>query len=159
MTYISPNEAELTAMADALNQEASQNNAIQTDVPTVKELSEPAASIWQMQHSIQRLLETGLKYIVLTMGGHGAVLCSYRDTPDCTKSEPQITYFQFPALPASIVNLSGAGDCLVAGTLVALSSSTDISVALSYGVSSSKWAVESDSNVSSGLSLTLVSGK
>ena len=64
----------------------------------------------------------------------------------------------FPALPASIANLSGAGDCLVAGALVALSSSSDIKHALAYGVSASKWAVESDSNVPQNLSPGLVSG-
>lgn len=79
-------------------------------------------------------------------------------TPNSTEHKPQVTYVHFPALPASIVNLSGAGDCLVAGALVALSSSSDVQHALAYGVSASKWAVESDSNVSQDLSPGLVSG-
>lgn len=79
-------------------------------------------------------------------------------TPNSTEYKPQVTYVHFPALPASIVNLSGAGDCLVAGALVALSSSSDVKHALAYGVSASKWAVESDSNVPQNLSPGLVSG-
>lgn len=79
-------------------------------------------------------------------------------TPNSTEHKPRVTYVHFPALPASVVNLSGAGDCLVAGALVALSSSSDIKHALAYGVSASKWAVESDSNVPQDLSPGLVSG-
>jgi sugar/nucleoside kinase (ribokinase family) len=76
-----------------------------------------------------------------------------------TKNSTGISFLHFPALPASISNLSGAGDCLVAGAMVALSSGADISSALAYGVSASKWAVESDSNVSSNLDHHVVSGK
>jgi len=79
--------------------------------------------------------------------------------PSNTKNDSGIRFLHFPALPASISNLSGAGDCLVAGTMVALTSSEDISSALAYGVSASKWAVESDSNVSPYLDRHLVSGK
>ncbi len=69
----------------------------------------------------------------------GSNLC----TPADRESNLQVTYLQFPALPASIVNLSGAGDCLVAGALVALSAGSDVATALAHGVSAAKWAVES----------------
>lgn len=75
------------------------------------------------------------------------------------KSETEIRFHHFPALPASISNLSGAGDCLVAGTMVALSANEDVSTALAFGVAASKWAVEADVNVSPNLDYRLVSGK
>ncbi len=85
----------------------------------------------------------------------GSNLCTAVDR----ESNLQVTYLHFPALPASIVNLSGAGDCLVAGALVALSAGSDVATALAHGVSAAKWAVESQSNVPPRLSHTLVSGK
>ncbi len=85
----------------------------------------------------------------------GSNLCTAVDR----ESNLQVTYLHFPALPASIVNLSGAGDCLVAGALVALSAGSDLATALAHGVSAAKWAVESQSNVPPRLSHTLVSGK
>ena len=75
------------------------------------------------------------------------------------ESDAGMSFLHFPALPASIFNLSGAGDCLVAGTLVGLSSGADASSALAHGVAASKFAVESDINVSPNLDHHLVSGK
>lgn len=77
MTYLSPNEAELVAMAEYLYQNGVQTKPLDNDdVPPGKNLREPSASIWRMRHSIQSLLDMGLQYIILTMGSHGAVLCS-----------------------------------------------------------------------------------
>lgn len=77
MTYLSPNEAELVAMAEYLYQNGIQTKPLDNDdIPPGKNLREPLASIWRMRHSIQTLLDMGLQYIVLTMGSHGAVLCS-----------------------------------------------------------------------------------
>ena len=76
-----------------------------------------------------------------------------------SQNDTGITFLHFPALPASIHNLSGAGDCLVAGTMVGLSSGSDVGSALAYGVSASKWAVESDFNVSPNLDHHSVLGK
>ncbi|KAG0567638.1 hypothetical protein KC19_7G150400 [Ceratodon purpureus] len=173
ITYTSPNEAELVAMAESLLQDRKlEKRLLDHEVPAEKNLKEPAASLWRMRHSIRALLDTGLDYIILTMGSHGAVLCSLSSTNPqnfrtVQKNSPSrniendsgISFLHFPALPASISNLSGAGDCLVAGTMVALSSGADVSSALAYGVSASKWAVESDSNVSPNLDQHLVSGK
>lgn len=171
ITYASPNEAELVAMAESLYRDRKQEKRLLDDeVPADRKLNEPAASLWRMRHCIRALLDTGLDYIILTMGSYGAVLCSLPSTNPQnfrtvqknsssrnTKNSTGISFLHFPALPASISNLSGAGDCLVAGTMVALSSGADISSALAYGVSASKWAVESDSNVSSNLDHHVVS--
>lgn len=83
MTYVSPNEAELVAMAEYLYQNGVQTKPLDNDdVPPGKNLREPSASIWRMRHSIQTLLDMGLQYIILTMGSHGAVLCS-ANTKSC----------------------------------------------------------------------------
>ncbi|CAK9262133.1 unnamed protein product [Sphagnum jensenii] len=195
ITYASPNEAELIAMAESLHQNGIRREILDRDSSTHRELTEPATTIWKLRHFVQILLGAGLKYIVLTLGSHGAVLCSANQpslssqftsdnlkenmeqqrnasifnhemtaddgsnvcTPVDRESNLQVTYLQFPALPASIVNLSGAGDCLVAGALVALSAGSDVATALAHGVSAAKWAVESQSNVPPQLSHTLVS--
>ena len=39
----------------------------------------------------------------------------------------------FPALTASVVRLTGAGDCLVGGTLASLSATVDVAPCFYYG--------------------------
>ena len=39
----------------------------------------------------------------------------------------------FPALTASVVRLTGAGDCLVGGTLASLSATVDVALCFCYG--------------------------
>ena len=81
ITYISPNEAELVAMADSLYQDRKQEKKLlDGEVPTDEKLKEPTASLWRMRHCIRALLDTGLNYIILTMGKYGAVLCSLSST-------------------------------------------------------------------------------
>lgn len=81
ITYISPNEAELVAMAEALYHDLKQEKHLLDDeVPDDRKLSEPAASLWRMRHCIRTLLDTGLDYIILTLGSYGAVLCSLSST-------------------------------------------------------------------------------
>lgn len=58
--------------------------------------------------------QTGVKHVALTMGSQGAALCVLSS---CGK---KVEAQHVPAVPASIVNTSGAGDCLVAGTLACL---------------------------------------
>jgi hypothetical protein len=81
ITYASPNEAELVAMAESLYQDRKQEKRLLDDeVPADRKLNEPAASLWRMRHCIRALLDTGLDYIILTMGSYGAVLCSLPST-------------------------------------------------------------------------------
>jgi sugar/nucleoside kinase (ribokinase family) len=76
ITYASPNEAELIAMAESLHQNGIRRKILDRDSSTHRELTEPATTIWKLRHFVQILLGAGLKYIVLTLGSHGAVLCS-----------------------------------------------------------------------------------
>ncbi|KAL5987074.1 hypothetical protein ACLOJK_041070 [Asimina triloba] len=64
----------------------------------------------------------------------------------------------FPALPASVVSLIGAGDCLVGGTLASLCVGLDIMQSIAVGVAASKAAVETEYNIPPEYCLTRIAG-
>lgn len=148
ITFVSPNEAELIAMAEALHPRIAMAGPAAKQVGSkegsgLKSVSDILDQ--ELQRSIREVLEAGVKYVVLTLGSQGAVLCSIEPLE-------QIWYLHYPALPASVVKLSGAGDCLVAGTLAGLSRKLVEQRALAYGVATAKLAVESEMNVPQKLS-------
>ncbi|XP_016515617.1 pseudouridine kinase isoform X2 [Nicotiana tabacum] len=53
----------------------------------------------------------------------------------------------FPALSASVVRLTGAGDCLVGGTIASLSAGLDVMQSVAVGIAAAKFAVEVETNV------------
>ncbi len=71
---------------------------------------------------------------------HASISCS-----------PPAAAVHVPALPATVVNCSGAGDCLVAGCLYGLARGLPAAQALCYGVAAATAAVQSESNVPAGL--------
>lgn len=73
--------------------------------------SDVSAALRPLLCHIAVLLQAGVGSIVLTMGPLGAALCTPGD------SSGSVLLHHFPALPAEVVNCSGAGDCLVAGCL------------------------------------------
>ena len=79
--------------------------------------------------------QTGVKHVALTMGNQGAALCTISS---CGR---KVVAQHVPAVPASIVNTSGAGDCLVAGTLARLVQGATPSGALAFGVVSIAFCV------------------
>lgn len=64
-----------------------------------------------------------------------------------------------PSLPTSVVRLTGAGDCLVGGTLVSICAGLDIIQSVSVGIAVAKAAVEAEANVPSAFSLAAIAGK
>ena len=80
-------------------------------------------------------LQAGVKHVVLTMGPHGAALCQL------SACRTRLCVHHMAALPARIANLSGAGDCLVAGTALRLLQGCQAVPALAYGLVSSNDAV------------------
>ncbi|GAV76787.1 PfkB domain-containing protein/PPR domain-containing protein/PPR_2 domain-containing protein, partial [Cephalotus follicularis] len=52
-----------------------------------------------------------------------------------------------PALPASVVRLIGAGDCLVGGTIASICAGLDVMRSVAVGIAAAKAAVESKTNV------------
>lgn len=65
----------------------------------------------------------------------------------------------FPSLPAKVVRLTGAGDCLVGGTLTSLCAGLNIMQSVSVGIAVAKAAVESEANVPSVISLAAIARK
>ncbi|XP_072992333.1 pseudouridine kinase isoform X2 [Typha latifolia] len=55
--------------------------------------------------------------------------------------------FHFPALPASVVSLTGAGDCLVGGILASVAAGLDVMQSVAVGIAVAKAAVEAETNV------------
>ncbi|XP_041015784.1 pseudouridine kinase isoform X1 [Juglans microcarpa x Juglans regia] len=62
----------------------------------------------------------------------------------------------FPALPASVVRLTGAGDCLVGGTLASICAGLNIMQSVAVGIAAAKAAVEAEANVPGAFSLATI---
>lgn len=73
---------------------------------------------------------------VLTLGGAGAVIAEAGKTP-----------VHLPATPAKVVDVTGAGDALVAGTLARLSHGDDLLDAVRFGGALAAVTLESESSV------------
>ncbi|XP_028784013.1 uncharacterized protein LOC114740064 [Neltuma alba] len=184
VTYTSPNEDELIAMANAL---------LGADVFSPLEANHNLSTVslfHMLKPAIWVLLEKGIKVVVLTLGSQGLILCS-KGGPKHIKSplnkttqsgsgeklyktimqkcppnscfdvsEPnrssRLSAVHFPSLPASVVRLTGAGDCLVGGTLASLCAGLDIMQSISVGIAVAKAAVEVEANVPSVISLAAI---
>lgn len=176
VTFASPNEDELVAMANAISgRDIFQ--PIRRDHPKLSK-----ESFFQMlKPAIWVLLDKGVKVVVVTLGSEGVLLCSKAKSnlqklafkgnqppyfskqlyeavnTVCPKDqifgasmcEPMSNLFavHFPALPASVVRLTGAGDCLVGGTIASLCAGLDVMQSIAVGVAAAKVVVEVESNV------------
>lgn len=89
-----------------------------------------------------------------------AKACPSRWFSGAAKSQRRSHLFavHFPALPASVVRLSGAGDCLVGGTLASICVGLDIMQSVAVGIAAAKAAVETETNVPRSLSLDVITG-
>jgi sugar/nucleoside kinase (ribokinase family) len=145
LDYASPNMAELRAMAAAVALKHAQRGCAGPRSPPSSTTS--AESILAAARPLlQLVLEQGLKAIVLTLGSQGAALCTL--SPD----RRAVRAVHAPALPASVVNCSGAGDCLVAGFLHGLATGCAPAAALALGAAAAKRAVQAATNVPPNLS-------
>ncbi|KAK3023016.1 hypothetical protein RJ639_045010, partial [Escallonia herrerae] len=183
ITFASPNEDELIAMANALSF-GDVFSPVQTSGGKSKCSIE---SLFQMlKPAIWVLLEKGIKVVVLTLGSNGVLLCAKvgpsfkqislkRKKPQgfggllhelvnstcapgrffSAKREESSNLFavHFPAISASVVRLTGAGDCLVGGTLASICAGLDVMQSLAVGVAAAKAAVEVETNVPAEYSL------
>ena len=139
-----------------------------------------------LRPAILVLLESGIKVVIVTLGSNGALLCS-KGNPNkvlninrkfsgeifrrvqliCSPnrfSEPGLSHgsslfaMHFPTVPAKVKKLTGAGDCLVGGTVASLSDGLGLFQSLAVGIASAKAAVESDDNVPPEFNLDLLTG-
>ncbi|XP_057782965.1 pseudouridine kinase isoform X2 [Salvia miltiorrhiza] len=175
ITYTSPNEDELIAMANALSS-GDKFLPVQKDGKTVR--TSIKSLFEKLKPAIWVLLEEGIKVVLVTLGSHGVFLCfkaidgvkkrnPCKNSPYSRKlyeavnlSCPQdgilgtpkskgnyYVAIHFPALPASVVTLVGAGDCLVGGTLASICVGLDIMQSVAAGMASAKGAIETESTV------------
>lgn len=188
ITYTSPNEDELIAMANALSSE-DRFSPLQRDAKNAKSSIE---SLFQrLKPAIWVLLEEGIKVVIVTLGSNGVLLCLKAidgvKKPDTLENSPfslsrklfeavniscpsnkilgtpisKGNYYialHFPALPASVVTVVGAGDCLVGGTIASICSGLDIMQSLAVGMAAAKGAVETESTVPKEYQLHRIAG-
>ncbi|XP_043713688.1 pseudouridine kinase isoform X2 [Telopea speciosissima] len=188
VTFTSPNEDELIAMANAVSSEdlfspiqRVDNDGSTQSIESFFLLLKPA--IWV-------LLEKGVKLVVVTLGSDGVFLCSkggaefttvdlkntepshfgkqlsemvtlncrnqFVNTEKFNKSSSHLSVVHFPALPASVMRLTGAGDCLVGGTLASLSAGLNMMQSMAVGIATAKAAVETRKNVPSEFCLATI---
>ncbi|KAL7125355.1 hypothetical protein ABFS83_14G111900 [Erythranthe nasuta] len=186
ITYTSPNEDELIAMANALSSD-DKFSPIQIDcnnanfsIETLFQKLKPATWI---------LLEKGIRVVIITLGAQGIFLCFKAingvEKKDYTTNEPNSfsrklyeavnkscppnkilgspkskgNYYiavHFPALSAAVVRLTGAGDCLVGGTIASICSGLDVMQSVAVGIAAAKGAVETEKNVPEGYELARI---
>jgi hypothetical protein len=65
----------------------------------------------------------------------------------------------FPALPVSVVRLTGAGDCLVGGMLASICAGLNVMQSMAVGIAAAKASVEAETNVPIAFSLANIAGK
>lgn len=178
VTFASPNEDELVAMANAISGKDI-FQPIRRDGSSTKLSKE---SFFQMlKPAIWVLLDKGVKVVVVTLGSEGALLCSKAKSnlqklafkgnqppyfskqlyeavnTVCPKDQicgvsmceakSNLFAVHFRALPASVVRLTGAGDCLVGGTIASLCAGLDVMQSIAVGIAAAKVVVEVESNV------------
>lgn len=194
LTYVSPNEHELAAMAAAtrlqrhFQQEQQHCNGgascccndscmLHGQRHTEQQQEDVPATLQKLAPDIATLLVAGVQHVVLTLGAQGAALCTLEarqqliagagldDIGACVSLPQSDLIYQamlsplldcsavchVPALPATMVNSSGAGDCLVAGCLFALAQGLHADAVLAHGVATARAAVESQRNVPASL--------
>lgn len=74
------------------------------------------------------------------------------------ESSSRTCVFHLPAISASVISLTGAGDCLVGGVLSALCGGLDIIQSVAIGIAIAKASVESEANIPDDFSAASVAG-
>ncbi|KAF0922255.1 hypothetical protein E2562_030028 [Oryza meyeriana var. granulata] len=188
ITYTSPNEIELVAMANSLSPPEKYNFV---NMEKFKNKAKAVECLFEMlSPAMFFLLEKGIKFLLVTLGSNGIFVCCKECTSlmkDQWKSEmmsfstPLLekleqcfpsnmlvnlpregssrTYvFHLPAVSASVVSLTGAGDCLVGGVISALCGGLDMMQSVAVGIAIAKASVESEANIPDKFSVATIAG-
>ncbi|XP_039047089.1 uncharacterized protein LOC120187449 isoform X1 [Hibiscus syriacus] len=144
ITFASPNEDELIAMANALSSEnlfrPIENNKCSTDT-----------SFQMLKPAIWFLFQKGVKVLVLTIGSDGVILCT-KGEPNSWRIDLEKSHLHgfsqqlFETMTSS----------LVGEMLASLSSVLDVMQSVAIGIAAAKASVEVDSNVPSQFSLETI---
>lgn len=97
-----------------------------------------------IENGIQILLEQGIKYVLVTLGKDGVLLGDISGI------------HHFPARPAQVIDVTGAGDSFVAGTVYGLLQDLSIYQAIPYGLAVAKLTVETGDTVYQDLNYQLL---
>ncbi|KAL5788546.1 hypothetical protein ACOSP7_005495 [Xanthoceras sorbifolium] len=183
ITVASPNEDELVAMANALSGENtfqpisrdkhSTKSLFQILKPTIWVLLEKGVKVVvvtlgpdgvflcskgrakSMWNGPERTKPYGFSRKLYDIVTSSCPASSYSGVPE-PEGGSQAFAVHFPALPASVVRLTGAGDCLVGGTLASICAGLDFMQSVAVGIAAAKAAVEIETNVPSEFSLTTI---
>ena len=158
---VSPNLAELRAMARAARRASGRNKRAETEneSPEPPPAAAAADAVALARDDVDALLDAGIGNVVLTLGALGVALCrregDEREKRASGSERAPFACTHVPALPpnAGVRSLVGAGDALVAGSAAALAAGHDLAYAVAFGAAAARRAVETDANVpSSGVS-------
>ncbi|KAI3978758.1 hypothetical protein MKX01_015933 [Papaver californicum] len=179
ISFASPNEDELIAMANALSCK-DRFSSIQIEANSG---SKSVGHLFQrLKPAMRVLMDKGIKLVIVTLGPNGVLLGSkagqnltsyhlkninpmcyrkqlYKNVASRCPSSKLMTEIErrgsdlilvhFPSLPASVVRLTGAGDCFVGGALASLCAGLDVMQSIAVGMASAKAAVEVETNIPS----------
>ncbi|XP_037462446.1 pseudouridine kinase-like isoform X1 [Triticum dicoccoides] len=188
ITCTSPNEIELIAMANALSTPGKYNfvkleqcNNKAESVDYLFEMLSPAM-IFLLEKGIKLLLVTlGSNGVFICCREHVNFMkdqkrckvtpfstqlleklegCSLSSMPVNLSREgsSRTCVFHLPATSASVVSLTGAGDCLVGGFLSSLCGGLDIMQSVAVGIAVAKASVESEANIPANFSAASIAG-
>ena len=111
--------------------------------PNIDELASLSGIFIQSHKDIERacrnLIKDGVDHIMVTLGKNGVILAN----------KEQIV--RYPAFPAQVVDVTGAGDSFGGGVVYALMKGFSIEKAIPYGLVVAKTTIETDETVASDL--------
>ena len=173
LSYVSPNQAELLAMAEALwaqeqqqqQQQHEQQSRGRPGSSDERSMQPPGllaghggtkpaeGQLRALRPHLAAVLGAGTRHVVLTLGTQGAALCTL------SVDRQSIEATLLPAAPAAeVINCSGAGDALVAGACFGLLEGRRPAEALALGVAAAALTVQSSSNIPPGLGAKALAG-
>ncbi|KAF4787555.1 pseudouridine-metabolizing bifunctional protein C1861.05-like protein [Turdus rufiventris] len=156
LTYISPNLQELRAINRTLG------NPLPAELPSRLE------DVVQAAVALACPLLAHLHCVVVTLGAHGVLLCGkslggsislYPGAPEQTAAA-RLCAAHYPAIPISreeIVNVSGAGDSLMAGILAGMLAQHDTGTCVRMGLLAASLSLRSYEPISPEISTSSVS--
>ncbi|KAM6293673.1 uncharacterized protein LJ264_016843 [Porphyrio hochstetteri] len=156
LTYISPNLQELRAINRTLG------NPLPAELPSRLE------DVVQTAMALARPLLAHLHCVVVTLGAHGVLLCgrnlggrlSLRPGAHKQPAAPSLCATHYPAIHVSreeIVNVSGAGDSLMAGVLAGMLAEHDTDTCVRMGLLAASLSLRSYEPISPEISTCSVS--
>ena len=135
ITYISPNIYELEKMADYVKQKMSFSSDMHSSI--IKSVH--GDRFEKEKENIISLLYSGIHYIVTTMGPDGTLL-GYRNG-DIVDME-SIKFIHFPAPPADVIQVNGAGDAMAGCCISSIVSGKTIEESILIGHACAKLQLE-----------------